>query len=868
MGCCCFCGKDVLQVASTISFPSINNDSIKNITTVAFNAQKANGNILNEIDESTRSGEFTSINRFFYNGEKEIWQNGIAEVSYIKRDIVDFIQPIEFFNDFNPIFGTYRYSYVDDEGNILEENRDKLGNIVFIENIIIGEPQLEEVIYNRLNGLNIPANQSQYIHNIDMNQVAPNGIFEQDNESIVYIENDQDEIVIHKEKVTVNETSSLWILNNAFGILKPTQEYIIIFYTERGVKKTVILDWNEEQYPYLVPYKREELLETDLYSYPIIPIYDNNDFLTLSRDPNWKTDLGSSIINDEDDRDFVRNNFTEEEIKEDDLRKTMLKLLSIDENDLVNNYMSSMKYQEIVIKDENRQHVENILARYNQDKLASDPHWVDLSYSDLINKITIHREVSFKKDKPKYLELHRKEKEDYDEIEYIHNNYVENNYVGIENDYGDMENNHVMIEKRLLEYVEEFEFDNDTINNTHSIHISLGVLFGSDNQLMLDAVFRTLKTMKNVFDQADPREKNQFRYIEGIYNKGIEFSKIEYKEREIQNLFSEILHEDEENRGFDPQREIITTKNRYFRYGWIKGKMGQIESDEGEMFFGITPDKYFVDKIYKKDDKFYLQRYTIYALRTGSEIKKDGKSKVVETTLHTNNWQDKLSVPMFKTVFDSFSSIERTELQSRAVFIETYVSEIVHLKWYETERFLKLLEIVLTVYQIAAIIGSVGTATEATEVLKQLAIEAVKAYLIKELIEFVAKEISPELAMALATMYAVYDITGGSFKVENLGSMKNTLQLTNSLSRSYQQIKNIELQEIKDKYDLHKEKYEEDMQFIERELEELNIPILDISDEDYNKIEQPQEYYQRTLYLKNSINIDIENYYHAKLDIF
>jgi hypothetical protein len=368
--------------------------------------------------------------------------------------------------------------------------------------------------------------------------------------------------------------------------------------------------------------------------------------------------------------------------------------------------------------------------------------------------------------------------------------------------------------------------------------------------------------MKNVFDQAEPREISQFRYIEGTYNKGIEFSKIEYEEREIQNLFSEILDEDEEDRGFDPQSKIITNKNIYFRYGWAK-KIVNVSDDFASIF-----NKYFVDKVYKKNDKFYLQRYTIYSLRTGSEIKKDGKSKVVEITFDTENWQEKMSVPMFKSVFDSFSSVEKVELQSRAVFIETYVAEIVHLKWYETKAFLRLLKIVLTVYQIVAIIGSVGTATEATEVLKQLVIEAVKAYLIKELIEFVAKEISPELALALASVYAVYDVTGGSFKVDNLGSMKDTLQLTNSLSKSYQQIKNIELQEVKDKYDLNKEKYEEDMQFVERELEELNIPILDISDEDYNKIEQPQEYYQRTLYLKNSVNIDIENYYHAKLDIF
>jgi hypothetical protein len=384
---------------------------------------------------------------------------------------------------------------------------------------------------------------------------------------------------------------------------------------------------------------------------------------------------------------------------------------------------------------------------------------------------------------------------------------------------------------------------------------------------MLDAVFRTLKTMKNVFDQAEPREISQFRYIEGTYNKGIEFSKIEYEEREIQNLFSEILHEDEEDRGYDPQEEIITTKNIYFRYGWIKKRVEQNASEDNSLIT-IIPNRYFIDKVYKKDDKFYLQRYTIYGLRTGSEIKKDGKSKVVETTFDTENWQDKLSVPMFKTVFDSFSSIEKIELQSRAVFIETYVAEIVHLKWYETKAFLRLLQIVLTIYQIAIIIGSFGTATEATEVLKQLIIEAVKYYLIKELIEFIAKEISPELALALASLYAVYDVTGGSFKIDNLGSMKDALQLTNSLSKSYQQIKNIELQEIKDKYDLHKEEYEEDMQFIERELEELNIPILDTSDEDYNKIEQPQEYYQRCLYLKNSVNIDIENYYHAKLDIF
>jgi hypothetical protein len=850
MGCCCFCGKDVLQVASTISFPNINNDSIKNITTVAFNAQKANGNLLNEIDESTRSGEFTSVNRFFYNGEKEIWRNGISEVNYIKKDVIDFVQPVEFFDDFNPIFGTYTDSYVDEYGNIVEEEKDKLGNIVFIENIIIGEPQLEEIIYNRLDGLNIPASQSQYIHDIDMSQIAPDGTFKQDGGSIIYVTSD--EYGTYEDEVIVNENNTSWILtvnNETFTIPKPTQEYIIIFYTERDIEKTLILDWNEEQYPYLVPYKREELLETNLYSYPIIPIYDNNNFLTLSKDPNWKTDIGSSIVNDEDDRDYVQNNFTEEEIKEDDLRKTMLKHLSIDENDLVNSYMNSMKYQEIVIKDENRQSVENILARYNQDKLASDPLWVDLSYSDLIDKLTIHREVSFKKDKPKYLEFHRKEKEDYDQIEYINDNYIENG-------------------KRLLEYVEEFEFDDDTINNTHSIHISLGVLFGSDNQLMLDAVFRTIKTMKNVFDQADPREISQFRYIEGTYNKGVEFSKIEYEEREIQNLFSEILQENEEDRGFNPQSEIITTKNIYFRYGWIKKEVEQTVNDEGEIVITTIPNRYFVDKIYKKDNKFYLQRYTVYGLRTGSEIKKDGKSKVVETTFETDNWQDKLSVPMFKTVFDSFSSVEKIELQSRAVFIETYVAEIVHLKWYETKSFLRLLKIVLTIYQIVAIIGSVGTATGATEALKQLTIEAVKAYLIKELIEFVAKEISPELALALASIYAVYDVTGGSFKVDNLGSMKDALQLTNSLSKSYQQIKNIELQEIKDKYDLHKKEYEEDMQFIERELEELNIPILDISDEDYNKIEQPQEYYQRTLYLKSSINIDIENYYHNKLDIF
>lgn len=135
-------------------------------------------------------------------------------------------------------------------------------------------------------------------------------------------------------------------------------------------------------------------------------------------------------------------------------------------------------------------------------------------------------------------------------------------------------------------------------------------------------------------------------------------------------------------------------------------------------------------------------------------VKRDSDSGGV--TLEADN--KNLLIPLPVPVVERLSLMDRTEILGCAAHLVFYALKVEHLKWYETERFAKFIQIIMIVIVIIIIILSWGTLSWATAplmALKTVLMHVVIATCVTLALKFIASNVSStklKIVLSVATM--------------------------------------------------------------------------------------------------------------------
>ena len=828
MSCCCFCGKDVLQVANQVTFPYIDSKAL-DLTTIAFNAQKYDSLLMDELAAHTLRGDFIGSNKFYYNGAKGIWNRGISKIVYSSKRIDENTIPIEFANDFRPIFG-----------------EDQFADSI-ITNIAISKPSwLDWLISNRDN-INFPNTEPQEItqHLQSGGSNITDAVYNQSKEITLKLNGVSKAIKYHSENgntITVTSGSELITFN------KPTQEqYYVISYVndyddrEDEVHKTLILKY-DGRFTYLEKYNVKEN-KTNLTAFPIIPMLEDGNFLSLAKYPKWQSVEGSNrghtMVPSHLRRKYVQDHFTKDQIASDDARKSMLKQIGIDENAIMEQYMDGIKFQQVSKKDNDA--FKNRLDEYNLLEKAKDDDFEDISEREMLISMTNYLKVTYKilcYDLPEDQELEFMHKVDLGGGSY---KFVFNEPTDAQKEsyykYNASDKEDLIENKKKYDFFVDYISLNDpkdSLDNVSSIFISFGLKLQTENQLMLKAIHKSFIKI-NAYFKDDQGNGHIFNYEEGKYNKAISFD------------------------------SMIIIKAQ----GLDAGGLTLPDHLINHYSYKIDGSDYIISEYSRESvkDEWNLSQITVKDFKTASVVIGKGMSKAVTVAIDDEGSIDKIAIPLIKEVFDEFSAVEKTTLSKYAIYMETFSAQKTYLKWYQTPSFMKLIQIAFTIYEIVTFVATLG-ASSSTHALTEAMKQALIKYLIKlAVIEIISELPEGDLRDAAIALYAIYEITQlQDINFDN--GFAEAASYTNTLSSMYKFSQELDLRDMQEEYDLENESIQKEIKEMKEDMEIYKSHYLDTEVLDMPKAEYPNDFYNRALSTPLLNNFDIDEWYDSKLSNF
>lgn len=186
------------------------------------------------------------------------------------------------------------------------------------------------------------------------------------------------------------------------------------------------------------------------------------------------------------------------------------------------------------------------------------------------------------------------------------------------------------------------------------------------------------------------------------------------------------------------------------------------------------------DLIIKKQiSKTQTKTLSLYSFTSFTIIRHGGGNGGVTLSLDDKN----LIIPLAVDVVNRLSLIERTQLLDKVVYLQFYAVQHIHLKWYQTSRFMSFINILSIAVTVIVSIVSFGSMTAQTvtltsalwAALKTIAIAGALYLAVKAIDTFVGDSTLKILLKVAATAIAMY--IGGAFENFNF---TDAVQLANS----------------------------------------------------------------------------------------
>jgi hypothetical protein len=248
-----------------------------------------------------------------------------------------------------------------------------------------------------------------------------------------------------------------------------------------------------------------------------------------------------------------------------------------------------------------------------------------------------------------------------------------------------------------------------------------------------------------------------------------------------------------------------------------------------------------------------------------------GVFKTTEMELTTDtDLQSNFIIPLALDALDNISALDREVIVLESLHLVLYAADSVHLEWYETPSFNKLLGVVLQFIAVVILFYSWGTATSISAALwalaKQLLIQYILSIALEKLLEEFGDDDAIRALAILAYVYASSQLGGvDATGLVNAEILMNLVTAIN-IEISYQE-KKLELEYTDFLKDAEERQEELDAAQDLLDTSAIN-PFNIISFMDTNPYETPEDFYTRTIHTGNPgvASLDqIENFIDSRL---
>lgn len=210
--------------------------------------------------------------------------------------------------------------------------------------------------------------------------------------------------------------------------------------------------------------------------------------------------------------------------------------------------------------------------------------------------------------------------------------------------------------------------------------------------------------------------------------------------------------------------------------------------------------------------------------------------------------------PIILSIINNYGTFEQGEVLKEALMLTIFAKDVVKIPWYLREEFLKAVQVAIIVYSIVTFNPQGATYME---ILKQLALDAIKQIIVAKIIGELLKqavdifgEKDTQILVAIAIIYGAYEFSfGDAAWAENL--LKDTLLAQNALNNIVQDNYNDVVEQIKELQVQYKEAMEE----IEKINDEFAPDISHLFARRFvfqiNPNEEPEQFFNRTVHNSN-----------------
>jgi hypothetical protein len=265
------------------------------------------------------------------------------------------------------------------------------------------------------------------------------------------------------------------------------------------------------------------------------------------------------------------------------------------------------------------------------------------------------------------------------------------------------------------------------------------------------------------------------------------------------------------------------------------------------------PVKYYTTSLYKKTG---TSSHSLITYANPTEIN-SVNGKLREANIPR--------IPIVKSYFDAFSFRSKKDLLNHS-FTCTLA---IRAKIDEPSTFEKILPQILQIGAIVIMVYSFGTASSISAALLQIAVTLAITYALTEIFKFIADKVGGDLGkvLAVAAVIATIYVASQYGYMGQMNTVEGAIAATNATVGAYASYTEVEM----DRLQKEAKKFDKKMDSMWKELEEARKSLENIKDpelfallqdlpEDFGiLLEEPQEFYYRTKYVRNPGILTIQN---------
>jgi hypothetical protein len=344
---------------------------------------------------------------------------------------------------------------------------------------------------------------------------------------------------------------------------------------------------------------------------------------------------------------------------------------------------------------------------------------------------------------------------------------------------------------------------NDNLDGFKSIFIYFAISITPETQVEKKALFETIKFLYGDGTGMEESDVKMTLFREGLFNQGISYNTI------VEGI------------------DRVGVGSAGLKRGEYSCSIEQTMSD----------DPVDLRVIFQKEDNLY-DRYFVKNISSITMIKDGDIVEVVASRpdkMINGELAKDITIPLAYNTLRSLTPIKRSELMNASIVLSIYSSRLEVLRYYQTDRFLGFLRIVVYVYVITTTIATLGSGAEVSTVIGDMLLDYAVMKVASEAMKYVINNSDSALARNIATVLYVGISTYSTSKDGGSGLADILVKSVTYVAEAQTAISNTEINKLLAEQESYVSEYNERMKEIRKIKENID------------ERESPDDFFNRTL---------------------